>query len=100
MNINEPKDWIIAHIIGHSTIPSDSYLFCGHCGNKMGKILGDITFPFSTKKLMANMKDIDFTVCHGGGIKHSCGHTLFKGGTECIFVDVKKYNIWNNKNKG
>lgn len=60
--IDKSRDVIIIEKHDGDTILKGSYIFCGCCGESLGFLTEDITFPFDSKDLIRVLADKSFCV--------------------------------------
>jgi hypothetical protein len=91
IEIDKPRDIIIVERANGNTIPVGANLFCGCCGETLGTMDEEITFPFDSPDLVKRLKDRSFVTSRMGLTHETCRHTMFSFRDKWAFILVENY---------
>lgn len=96
VKVEKMHDVIIIEKYKDNTLLKGSYLFCGCCGETLGFLTEDITFPFNHQELIQVLADTSFHVTILGLKHETCGHTMFSFCKGWGFMSVENYYAEQN----
>lgn len=91
IKIKKLSDIIIIEKSKDDTILKDSKLYCGCCGNQLGILKSNITFPFQSHQLIKKLKDRSFKTSIFGLRHNTCKHTMFRFEMSFKFITLENY---------